>query len=160
MTDFKAIETQEDFDKAISNRLKRQEETLQKQYQEKYADYDNLKSSNETLKKELADTKKTLDDHKAKAETYDNQINELTSKVTEYEQANLRTNVALSNGIPYDLASRLVGNTEEELIEDAKRFSQFMKDSRPTAPLKSTEQNERQSEEQRLYGNLINTNKF
>ncbi|WP_019134812.1 hypothetical protein [Kallipyga massiliensis] len=58
MTDnaFQPIETQEAFDKAISERLKRQKETLE----EKYKDYDQLKSGMKKLQDELQNAKDAL----------------------------------------------------------------------------------------------------
>lgn len=48
---------------------------------------------------------------------------ELTAERTE----RLRLSVAVKTGLPADLAARLRGATEEELLEDAKQLAQFMK---------------------------------
>jgi hypothetical protein len=45
---------------------------------------------------------------------------ETSARVTDLERENARLKVALDKGVPKDLVSRLVGNTEEELAVDAE----------------------------------------
>lgn len=118
MSEFNIIETQEELDKVIGERLARQKETIEKQYKSQYADYEQLKTSS-------AD--------------YDKQVSELNAKIAGYETASMRTRIALQNGIPYDLAGRLVGEDEESVAEDAKRLAELIGRKEPLAPLKDTE---------------------
>lgn len=99
---FKAIETQEEFDRIISERLSRQKESFEKQL----ADYDQLKTSKADLESQVGTLQSTIEQSKAGQEDYTKQISDLTSKVAGYETANLRTRIALQNGLPYDLADR------------------------------------------------------
>ena len=146
---FKAIETQEEFDRIISERLSRQKESFEKQL----ADYDQLKTAKADLESQVGTLQSTIEQSKAGQEDYTKQISDLTSKVAGYETANLRTRIALQNGLPYDLADRLVGEDEESIKADAERLSSFVAKPR-SAPLKNVEPNI-QKDENSAYRKLV-----
>lgn len=129
---FKAIETQEELDAIIKDRLNRQKE----KYEAKLTDYDQLKTQNEELNARLAESKSALEEAKGKDQT----IADLQSKVKGYEQSQLRTKIALQSGLPFDLADRLAGDNEEELKADAERLAGYFAPKEPIAPLKSVEE--------------------
>lgn len=133
---FKTIETQEELDNIIKERLARQKQT----YEEQLKGYDQLKTQYEELQKEAAGFKSALDEATQKASTSEQSIADLQSKVTSYEQAQLRTKIALQQGLPFELADRLAGTNEDELTADAERLAGFLTSKEPTAPLKSVEE--------------------
>ena len=133
---FKVIETQEEFDNIIEGRLARQKQ----QYEEQLQGYDQLKTQYEDLQKESAGFKSALEEANNKASTSEQLIADLQSKVTSYEQAQLRTKIALQKGLPFELADRLAGTNEDELKADAERLAGFLAPKEPTAPLKSVEE--------------------
>jgi len=135
MAEFKVIETQEELDKIIQDRLNRQKETLEKQF----ADYDQLKTRNTELETEVGNLQAAINDATEKAKTYDGTISDLNAKIAGFETANLRTRIALQNGVPLDFADRLVGEDKESLTADAQRFAGIMKPVVPVPPLKNTE---------------------
>lgn len=128
MADFTVIETQEQLDKVIGERIKRAE----KQAAEKYADYDDLKKQNAQLTEQVQKHKATVD--------------ELNAKVHQYETASVKTKVALEMGLPYQMASRLTGNDEKSIRADAEAMVRLIGNNRPTAPLGSSEPNVKNSE--------------
>ena len=146
---FKAIETQEEFDRIITDRLSRQKESFEKQL----ADYDQLKAAKADLESQVGTLQSTIEQSKAGQEDYSKQISDLTSKVAGYETANLRTRIALQNGLPYDLADRLVGEDEESIKADAERLSSFVT-KQHSAPLKDVEPNI-QKDENSAYRKLV-----
>lgn len=146
---FKAIETQEEFDRIISERLSRQKESFEKQL----VDYDQLKTAKADLENQVGTLQSTIEQSKAGQEDYTKQISDLTSKVAGYETANLRTRIALQNGLPYDLADRLVGDDEESIKADAERLSSFVT-KQHLAPLKDVEPNI-QKDENSAYRKLV-----
>ena len=146
---FKAIETQEEFDRIISERLSRQKESFEKQLE----DYDQLKTAKADLESQVGTLQSTIEQSKAGQEDYTKQISDLTSKVAGYETANLRTRIALQNGLPYDLADRLVGEDEESIKADAERLSSFVA-KQHSAPLKNVEPNI-QKDENSAYRKLV-----
>lgn len=133
--EFKIIETQEEFDKAIQERLNRQKESIEKQY----ADYAEIKERNTTLETEVETLKTTLAETNEKYTNYDKDIAGLNAKIAGYETANMRTRIALQHNIPYDLASRLVGEDEESIAADAKKLAELVGHKNPVAPLKDVE---------------------
>lgn len=147
---FKVIETQEELDQMIKDRLDRQKESLEKQL----ADYDQLKTRNAELETEVGTLKTTLNEANEKAKNFDGTINELNAKISGYETANLRTKIAIQNGLPLDLAERLVGDDEASLKADAERLAGFVKPAAPVPPLGSTEK-EVKSKEDVAYQNLV-----
>ncbi|WP_304515679.1 capsid assembly scaffolding protein Gp46 family protein [Companilactobacillus nodensis] len=150
MMTFKTIETQEELDQIIQGRLDRQKESLVKQY----SDYDDLKKQVSTLTNENTSLQSTISKSKEKYADYDQNIENLNSKISGYETANLKTKIALENGLPYDLADRLVGDDEESLKADAERLAGFVKKDDPVPPLKDPEPNTG-SDENSAYKNLI-----
>ena len=115
MADFKPIETQEAFDAAVADVKKQYEGWLSPEdYSAKTAD----------LAKQLEANKTTIAD--------------LTAKAKAYESGALKMRIAHENGIPYELAGKLSGDTEEELKKDAETLAKFVKNQQPQ-PLANTE---------------------
>ena len=120
MSEFKVIETQEELDAIIKNRLER--------VKEKYSDYDDMKA-----------LVVALETSKQETESYNKQIADLEAKISGYETENLRTRIAVQNGLPFDLADRLQGTDEESLKADAERLASFIKPVEPVAPMRVVE---------------------
>lgn len=133
--EFKAITTQEEFDRVIQERLNRQKESIEKQY----ADYAGIKAANIALETEVGTLKTTLSETSKGTENYDKSISELNAKIAGYETASIRTRIALQHGIPFDLASRLVGEDEASITADAKKLAELVGNKEPVPPLKGLE---------------------
>lgn len=131
MSEFKTIETQEELDNIVKERIRRE--------REKFGDYDELKKRVSELESENGALKATVEETKETIAKSDAQITELQGQVSNYETASLRTRIALQNGLPYDLADRLQGADEETLRADAERLAGFMRPAIPQAPLRDTE---------------------
>ena len=131
MSEFKTIETQEELDNIVKERIRRE--------REKFADYDELKKRVSELETENGALKDTVEETKQTIAESDARITELQGQVSNYETASLRTRIALQNGLPYDLADRLQGADEEALRADAERLAGFMRPATPQAPLRDTE---------------------
>ncbi|HJA90846.1 MAG TPA: DUF4355 domain-containing protein [Candidatus Jeotgalibaca merdavium] len=128
---FKPIETQEALDLIIKDRLARE--------REKYADYDDLKAKNASYETQVTALQKTIDESSATNTAHDDAVAELNAKIKGFETANLRTKIALQQGIPFDLVDRLAGDDEASIKADAERLAAFVKPKAPTPPLKTTE---------------------
>ncbi|WP_076647299.1 phage scaffold protein [Latilactobacillus sakei] len=128
---FKTIETQEELDKIIKDRIDR--------VNEKYADYDQLKSRNEELTAENSALQTTVSETSEKVKGFDQEKADMMAKISGFETSKLRTQVALKHGLPIDLADRLQGEDEAALTKDAERLSGFMKPDNPTPPLANPE---------------------
>ena len=131
MSEFKTIETQEELDNIVKERLRRE--------REKFGDYEELKNRVSELETENGTLKTSIEENKRTITESEAQITDLQGQVSNYETASLRTRIALQNGLPYDLADRLQGADEEALKADAERLAGFMRPAITQAPLRDTE---------------------
>ncbi len=117
MPEFKPIETQEALDAIIKDRIERAKKSAADETAKKYEGWlspddvkqhtDHIASLTEKLKE--SDTK----------------IADLTARNSAYEIASVKTKVAHEAGLPYELAERLSGSTEEEIRKDAGVLARF-----------------------------------
>mgnify|MGYP003296722446 CR=1 FL=1 len=132
MAEFKIIETQEQLDAIIGERLARQKETMEK----KYADYlspDDFTSKSEGLSSQIAELSKSLDEANSKISAFDSTIAEKDATIKKYETDSVKRRVLASMDMPYELADRLTGETEEDIRKDAEILQKFV-GKRTTAP--------------------------
>ena len=131
MSEFKPIETQEQLDAIISDRIKRAQETTRKEFEgflspddaaKKYAGY----LSPEDEKKKYAGYLSPEEAAKKDA------------KIKGYETNSVKMRIAHENNIPYELAGRLSGESEEDIRKDAESLAKLLK-HQGGAPLASTE---------------------
>lgn len=124
MSEFKIIETQEQLDEIIKNRIER--------VKAKYADYDSLSAKVQNLETEKLKLTELLDKQKEIEGTDKNKIAELEKGIQGWETKALKQKVAIKYNLPFDLADRLKGDSEESLTEDAERLASLMVASQPT----------------------------
>lgn len=97
-------------------------------------DYDDVKMENKTLKDTVVALETSLKDF----EGFEDKLTEKDNLIKEYEIKNLKYLIANENGIPLELASKLTGETEEDLKKDAETLSYFIT-KKQTLPLRTTE---------------------
>lgn len=114
---FKTIETQEQFDEAIKERLEREA----KKY-EGYMSPSDVSKLQDDFKKQIEDAAKSSAEYTKQIEDLNKSILEKDSKISQYETSSVKMRVALANGLPYEMASRLNGSTEEEIQADAEKL--------------------------------------
>lgn len=117
MPEFKPIETQEALDAIIKDRIERAKKSAADETAKKYEGY----LSPDDVKKHT-DQITALTDKLKESET---KIADLTAKNSAYEIASVKTKIAHEVGLPYELAGRLSGTTEEEIRKDADALSKF-----------------------------------
>jgi len=120
-----------------------------KAYKEKLVDYDEIKEENEKLKNTISELETAAEEYKG----YKDQLAEKDSLIKEYELKNLKYRVAVEAGIPIELASKLSGETEDELKRDAEMLSSFIA-RKQTLPLKDTEPNKDDDPYKKLLSGL------
>jgi hypothetical protein len=133
MTEFKVIETQEQLNAIIKARLDREKE--------KYADYDTLAEKIKNLETENKSLKQTITDKETSESTTASRIADLEKDVTTWKNKSLKQQIAMKNGLPFDLADRLQGDSEESLNEDAERLASLVNVKKYTQPLADKEPN-------------------
>ena len=131
MTEFKVIETQEQLNAIIKARLDREKEN--------YADYDQLAEKIKELETEKIKLEETIKTQKETDKGYVSKIAELEQTISGWESKALKQKVAIKHNLPFDLADRLQGDSEESLNEDAERLASLVTVNNYTQPLASTE---------------------
>lgn len=137
MSDFKPIETQEQLDGIIKDRLERAERSMT----EKYAGFispDELAGRTQELNNRITELGNSLNDATEKAKADAEKIASLESRVKNYETASVKSRIAHEVGIPYELANKLSGDTEDDIRKDAEALKPFVT-RKETAPLRNPE---------------------
>lgn len=138
MAEFKVIETQEDFDRAIQKRLEQKEREVEGRYKD-YLAPDAVKKIREEYDGKLATAQADLQTLTTKQANHDKEIADLTARAVKAETDLTKGKAASKHGIPLELAGRLVGDTPEDIEKDAESFAALMGSSRPPVPLRTNE---------------------
>lgn len=140
MSDFKVIESQEEFDALIKDRIERAKGKAIDEYKKSIEnDIKSLKDENSSLKNEVAGYKESLESVKGKDET----IKQLEERISSFERQEVKRNIAMEYDLPFKLADRIQGDDEDSMKEDAKLLAKYFTKSNESfeAPLKSYEKN-------------------
>lgn len=117
MPEFKPIETQEALDAIIRERIERAKKSAADEAAKKFEGWlspDDVKKHTDQI---AALTEKLRE--------RDTKIADLTAKTSAYEIASVKMKIAHEVGLPYELAERLSGTTEEEIRKDADALAKF-----------------------------------
>lgn len=139
MADFLPITTQEQLDNLIKDRLGRERETLAKKYEE-YTSPDDLSKIKGDYDKQIASLTKEAESSAKKYADFDRQITERDSKIKSYETASVKTRIAHETGLPYEMASRLSGESEDDIRKDAESLVKLIGKNKPIVPLADQEE--------------------
>ena len=132
---FKPIETQEELNNIIKDRLKRERESTEKRF-EGYI-------SPEEHAKAIAEANKSFDDYKKAHEGDEATIKDLTAKNKAYETASLKSRIAHEVGLSYEWISRIGGDDEKSIRADAESLKKLVGNGQTVVlPTKNTEANE------------------
>ena len=135
MSEFTVIETQEQLDKVIGDRIRRAEAKAA----EKYADYETLKTQNADYVTQISQLQEQLQKQTETINGNQSIVDDLKAQVQNYESSSLKTKVALEMGLPYQMASRLSGSNEDEIRADAEMMAKLIGQQNPVAPIGSSE---------------------
>ncbi len=131
MSDFKVIETQEQLEEVLKDRLKREGEKIRKEFEgylspsdaaEKYKGYLSPDAEKEKYKNYLSPEEVAKKD----------------AKIKEYETGSVKTRIAHELGLSYDAVGFLKGEDEETIRKSAESLKSLVGASN-VAPLASTE---------------------
>ena len=141
MSDFKLIENQEQLDGIIKERLDRAE----KKWSEKYNGYlspeevaAEVEKKTGNLNKKIEELGNSLTSANDKAKADAESIASLEAKVKGYETASVKSRIAHEVGIPYELANKLSGETEDDIRKDAEALKPFVA-QKSVPPLRNPE---------------------
>lgn len=134
MAEFQPITTQEEFDAAVKERLKRAEEKYSKKY-EGYISPDEMEKAKKDYDAQIADLNNAISAAQKKAEKFDADLAERDSKIKAYETSAIKSRVAHEVGLSYDSIEFLKGEDEESIKESAETLKGLIGQSAPTTPL-------------------------
>ena len=128
MADFTPINTQEELNRIIGDRILKAKESAASEYKTQLAERDQKITDFET---KVSDLNKQIETLSANA----GKITELEAKVREYESNSVKMRIARETGLPIDLADRITGADETAMREDAEMLAKLMKGQQPVAPM-------------------------
>ena len=134
MSEFKVIETQEQLDAVIGERIRRATETAAKKY-EGYKSPEEFQQIIDSYNAKI----KTLEDAAATAQQEMAEKDAAIAEGARYRTDLEKTKIALAAGLKIEYADRLRGETAEEWENDAKALAKDFAAAHVTAPLGSPE---------------------
>lgn len=132
--EFKPIETQEAFDAAIKSRLERNTRTVTEEVTKKYEGYlspDEVATAKEEQAGKITELQEEIAGYKAT-------ISDLQAENKKHVNSTVKLRIAHEVGIPYELAEKISGETEEEIRADAENLAKYTSRGKP-APKYSSE---------------------
>ncbi|MCC8135069.1 MAG: DUF4355 domain-containing protein [Ruminococcus sp.] len=121
--EFTPIETQEAFDAAIKGRLERCTRSVTDEVTKKFEGW---------LSPEEA--AKSSGEYESRIAELTAQNSELAAKNKAYESSSVKMRIACEAGIPFELADKLSGETEDEIRKDAEKLSRYTRQAAAKAP--------------------------
>lgn len=121
--EFTPINTQEELNKVIGERLASKERSIRAEY----ADYEELKKQSASWNEEKAAFEKTIADNKTAYDDLNQKLTDAAGKIAQYETDALKTRIAIETGIPTGLYTYLKGTTEDEIRHSAEELGKFTK---------------------------------
>jgi hypothetical protein len=135
--EFKVIETQEQLNEIIENRLKRDRESQNKKY-EGYLSPDQVAELKAGYDKQITDLNNTISSNADKYAALDRDIAERDAKIKSYETTSVKSRIAHEYGLPYDAIQFLQGEDEETIKQSAENLKGLVGTTSNTpAPVKN-----------------------
>ena len=134
MADFTVIETQEQFDAAIKDRLNREKS----KFAEQLAGYDETKAQLDEANKKITDLTDALTAANEKISGFDEQIKERDTKIATYATRAAKTQIAHEMGLSFDAIDFLQGDDEDEIRKSAESLKNLV-GAQKVAPLANNE---------------------
>lgn len=137
MSDFTVIETQEQLDAVIGDRIKRERETIGKKY-EGYVSPDDHKAKLDEYDTTIGDLNKQLKEANDRIANHDKEIAERDTKIKAYESRSVKTRIAHETGLSYEAIDFLKGDDEESIRKSAESLKSLV-GRQPAPPLANPE---------------------
>jgi len=127
--EFKPINSQEELESVLKDRLNRQNEKHSREMAElkaKYADFDQLKAQNEESNAKISSLNDELSQTKEKMAGLDTQIAERDAKIKAYELSATKARVASEFGLSLAATQFLQGTDEDALRQSAESLKNLV----------------------------------
>lgn len=138
MSDFTPINSQEEFDKAISARINREREKYSgwispDKIKEEYVPLEAVNQIKADYDKQIADLNGSAEESAKKYADFDKQIAERDAQIKGFATEAMKTRVAFELGLPYGAAEFLRGEDEASIRESAEALKKLQAPA-PVAP--------------------------
>lgn len=118
---FTPIETQEQLDALIGERVTRAKESVRKEY----ADYEELKKNASEGTAKIAELTKSLEEANEKIASHASVLAEKDDQIKKYESDSVKTRIAHEVGLGYEAVSLLQGEDEESIRASAEKLKKY-----------------------------------
>ena len=123
--EFTPIETQEQFDAMVKDRVERAKKSAAKEFETQLKDLEQLKESVTAKETEIDTLKAKITDLEAEKKTSGESFNSMQKELSAVKLSALKQRIAIDAGIPLEMADRLNGEDEESIKEDAEKVKGF-----------------------------------
>lgn len=124
--DFTPIETQEQFDAMVKDRVERAKKSAAKEFEAQLKDLAQTKETLTAKDTEIGTLKAKISDLEREKETNGESFKSMQKELENVKLGALRQKIAIEEGLPLEMAARLNGEDEEALREDAKAVKGFI----------------------------------
>lgn len=160
--DFKVIETQEQLDGIIQDRLNRAEKQYAKQY-DGWTSPEDLQKMQDANNKAIEDLKTAHAKELEKYAEVETQLQEKDALIKAYSVKEVKNNVARELKLPFEAVEFLQGEEEKEIRESAERLSKLstvnhFKDVAPTKDREGAQEDNYKSALKEALSNLTSQN--
>lgn len=124
MADFKVINTQEEFDERIRERIERAEKKTRDEFKG-WTSPDDLKKITEQHNADIAKLNDTHAEELKKYAGYDEKFAQQATRIHDLETAALKTRIATEKKLPLDAVEFLQGDDEKSINESADKLSRL-----------------------------------
>ena len=135
---FTPIETQDQLDAIVGERVARAKETAKKEF-EGWISPDELTKHTADLNERMSALDAQIKSLTEEKESLTTQLTEKNSTIAKYETDSVKTKIAIGAGLRMEYADRLKGETEEEWKADAEALAKDFAAAHTTAPLVNSE---------------------
>ena len=123
--EFTPIETQEQFDQMVKDRVERAKKSAAKEFETQLKDLEQLKESVTAKETEIGTLKAKLTDLEAEKKTNGESYQSMQKELSQVKLSALKQRIAIDAGIPLEMADRLNGEDEESIKADAEKVKGF-----------------------------------
>lgn len=137
--EFTPIETQEQFDAMVKDRVERAKKSAAKEFETQLKDLEQLKESVTAKETEIGTLKAKITEMEAEKKTSGESYQSMQKELSQVKLSALKQRIAIDAGIPLEMADRLNGEDEESIKEDAEKVKGFI-GAKHVAPSFKTEE--------------------
>lgn len=153
MADFKVINTQEEFDERIKERIERAEKKVREEFKG-WTSPDDLKTMTEKHGEEITKLNDAHAEELKKYAGYDEKFTAQATRIHELEVGALKTRIANEKKLPWDAVEFLQGDDEKSITESADKLSRL---SAHSATFTRNTESDNVDSKESMWRNLANS---